>query len=246
MELAVGTKFTFQGKTYIVSDDHQACYYCDLDQGRCLAAGYRDVTGSCNMLQRTDQKNIVFKEINDMPRSKTITNKEDMKYTNTTDTVIINPPYKYDDEGNLKDVIIKCPSGFEVDVENSDLKEGIIKFKQKHLTLSDVYEHQGKDTYIANIVNNNSNTFTKIEAIAYFMDIAKFYNGDWDYNSKIENSEGYYILWDNVRNDYIINYISSNINFYSACLVLRNNKDARAIINNPNFRRILDTIYKAK
>ena len=68
MELAIGTKFTFKGKTYIVSEDDQAYTYCDLNQGNCLAAKHRDVIGSCSMISRKDQKNVVFKEIEDMEK----------------------------------------------------------------------------------------------------------------------------------------------------------------------------------
>ena len=68
MELIIGTKFTFKGKTYIVSEDDQACTYCDLNQGNCLAAKHRDIIGNCNMISRKDQKNVVFKEIENMEK----------------------------------------------------------------------------------------------------------------------------------------------------------------------------------
>lgn len=66
MDLAIGTKFTFNGKTYIVTKDNQACWNCDLNKGMCLAARHRDITGYCNMIARKDKKNIIFKEVKDM------------------------------------------------------------------------------------------------------------------------------------------------------------------------------------
>lgn len=75
MELAIGTKFCFKGNTYIVSEKNQACAYCDLNQGKCLAAMHRDIVGPCNMISRKDRKNVVFKEIKDMSYNK-VTNKK--------------------------------------------------------------------------------------------------------------------------------------------------------------------------
>lgn len=75
MDLAIGTKFTFNGKTYIVSEENQDCCNCDLNKGICLAAKHRDIIGYCNMIARKDKKNVIFKEIKDMPYNR-VTNKK--------------------------------------------------------------------------------------------------------------------------------------------------------------------------
>ena len=66
MDLAVGTKFTLDNKTYIVSDKYQSCDYCDLNPSKCLAARYRYIIGHCALTSRKDRKDIVFKLIKDM------------------------------------------------------------------------------------------------------------------------------------------------------------------------------------
>lgn len=245
MELAIGTKFTLMDKTYIVSDtDCQTCFYCDLNKDKCLAANHRDITSFCSMLQRKDRENIVFKEVIDMPRNRKTTNKEDnnMQYSNTTDTMTINPPHKYE-SSDYKDIIINIPNGYEVDVENSDLAKGIIKLKRNNITLDDVYEKLGEDNYSQNIVANNVNTSGKLRAIAYLMDIAKYYNGDWKPDWSICNTEIYYICYQahGYNNGYKV-YNTALAN--AGCIYFKNEADAQAVIDNPNFRDILDTIYK--
>lgn len=240
MELATGTKFTFQGKTYIVSDnDCQTCFYCDSNKDKCLAAGHRDITGWCSMLQRKDRLNVVFKEVKDMPRNKMTTNKEDnMQYSNTKDVVTINPPHKYE-SNDYKDIVINIPEGCEIDIENSNLAKGIIKFKHTFIDLSDVYDKIGSDTYVQNIVTNNTKTYVKLRAIAYFMDIAKYYNGDWkpDWSTCAMNK--FYISWS--HDCYQVNS-TGMVN--ASIIYFKTKEDTQAVIDNPNFKDILDTIYK--
>ena len=71
------------------------------------------------------------------------------------------------------------------------------------------------------------------------MNIAKYYNGDWKPNWNNLNDCKYHIIYSN--GTYAVDYgyicIYSNIYF-------KNREDAQAVIDNPNFRNILDTIYK--
>ena len=71
------------------------------------------------------------------------------------------------------------------------------------------------------------------------MNIAKYYNGDQkpDWNNQDEYK--YYIIYnrDTYKVDHGWTSICSNIYF-------KNKKDAQAVIDNPNFRSILDAIYK--
>ena len=75
------------------------------------------------------------------------------------------------------------------------------------------------------------------------MDIANYYNKGWkpNWNNRKENK--YYIrLYKNTNeNDYDIGYrfeINHGIIFF------KNKEDAQAVIDNPEFRDILNAIYK--
>lgn len=132
---------------------------------------------------------------------------------------------------------IEIPEGMEIDLENSDLAKGVVKFKPKSLTYEDI--SQALLTDYGSLVVPNRN-IPKLLAISKLMDIAKYYNKDWRPNWECREIK-YYIYFDNNSNEYDINY---NDAFCRNTIYFKNSKDAKAIIDNPNLREILDTIYK--
>ena len=135
-------------------------------------------------------------------------------------------------------LVINTPKGMVIDVENSNLKEGIIKFRKKDIDYRDVCA--SLNTCDSPIIVSNNN-WEKIKAISQLMDIADYYNKGWkpDWDNGFEYK--CYILYDNKRNSYITDYrtFCKNGNIF-----FKNRKDAQAVIDNPNFREILDKIYK--
>ena len=131
---------------------------------------------------------------------------------------------------------INIPEGMEIDLEKSNLAKGIIKFKKKDLTYEDIL--QAYTIRYGSIVVSSSN-IDKLLAISKLMDIAKYYNGDWKPDWGNKNEYKYSIVYS--RSIYKVDYgwmtIFSNIYF-------KNKKDAQAVIDNPNFRDILDAVYK--
>ena len=134
---------------------------------------------------------------------------------------------------------ISIPEGMEIDLQNSNFDTGVIKFKKKVLTYEDIKASLklNENLICISVDDNNS---AKLSAINRLMCIAKFYNGDWKPNwSSIENK--YHILYCNRSQCYTTDYKTSfDINtIYFKC-----EKDAQAVIDNPNFREILDVIFK--
>ena len=134
-------------------------------------------------------------------------------------------------------LVLNIPKGMEVDVEKSDLKAGIIAFKKKFFSYEDVIAtliDRGLSPVVANVTNSN---VKKIVALDKLMDIAKCYNGDWkpDWNSKEYQHN---IMRTNVYG------ITSCGNYNEGAIYFKNKEDAQAVIDNPNFRSILDAIYK--
>lgn len=133
---------------------------------------------------------------------------------------------------------IDIPEGMEIDLENSDLAKGIIKFKFKGPTYEEVFK-------ALNIKEVRGITVSvehrdKLQALAQLMLIAKYYNEDWQPDWKHRDIK-YYIYFDNNNNEYDVNY---NDAFCRSTIYFKNLKDAKAVIDNPNFRSILDAIYK--
>ena len=133
---------------------------------------------------------------------------------------------------------INIPEGMKIDLENSDLAKGIIKFKKKDITYEDILQSYATDFGGIRVPNH---CIDKILAISQLMNIAKYYNGDWKPDWSNIDKYKYYIIYNGSDNTYTIadNSIYNYSNIY-----FKNRKDAQAVIDNPNFRDILDAVYK--
>ena len=116
--------------------------------------------------------------------------------------------------------------------------------KKYNTTLEDIYENQGKDTFITNIVSNNTCTYNKISAIATLLDIANYYNKGWkpDFNNK--STYKYVIQYNGIENKHTHYSVDYDVCINRCCVYFKNQEDAQDVINNSNFRDILDTIYQ--
>ena len=136
---------------------------------------------------------------------------------------------------------IDIPEGMEIDLENSNLAKGIIKFRSKWLTIAEIVACE----CLYSSITVSASTRKKIIAISNLMDIAKYFNGDWKY--KVNSGErGYMIAYDrSIKNPYYkVNIINPTSDVYYGNPVFKNEADAQYVIDNPNFRDILDAIYK--
>lgn len=201
MERKIGEIFTCDGKTYKVVKGSK-CENCDIN-GHCVSTS--SIVGLCFRGYRSDNTNIVFKEINNM-------------------------------EIKNNQLTIDIPEGMEIDLENSDLAKGIVKFKKHDITYNDIL--QDCPTNFGGL-RVRTHCMDKILAISQLMNIAKYYNGDWEPDWSDSHEYKYSIICN--RNTYKVDHnwtsISSNIYF-------KNKDDAEYVITNPNFRSILDAIYK--
>ena len=135
---------------------------------------------------------------------------------------------------------IDIPEGMEIDLENSDLAKGIVKFKKKDITYEDIEYTLKLGKNCKSIIINESNA-SKLVALSKLMNIAKYYNGDWKPNWNNSDDRKYLIVYNSNNNTYIVDY---NYNYIYNSIYFKNKKDAQAVIDNPNFRDILDIIYK--
>ena len=127
-------------------------------------------------------------------------------------------------------LIIDIPKGMELDTENTDVTKGVIMLKKKNnITYEDIV-HCGLSIDI-----------NKIDAIQKLAYIAKFYNGDWKPEWNNRNEDKYYIYYKYVTGEYLVD---ANLTDVTNTIYFKNEVDAQAVIDNPNFRPILDAIYK--
>ena len=228
--LPIGTIFTYNGNKYKVCKDDDCYYTCN----RCAFNGtncdtIKGIRGNCIFGHRTDHAQIYYIQINDETMNK-----------DSDNSSIITPIFNTDN--SLNDLHIDCPKGYSIDVEHSDLSKGIIKFKKKsYITFEDIYKDDNVD-YATNLVILSENKlFNKLLCIAKLIDIANYYNKGWkpDWNNDVEFK--YHIVFDYFDDMYKTRSKSQTCN---NAIYFAHREDAQAVIDNPNFRYILDTIYK--
>lgn len=227
--LPIGTIFTYNGNKYKVCKDKDCRYTCN----KCAFNGIncdtiKGIRGNCIFGHRTDHAQIYYIQINDETMNK-----------DSDNSSIITPIFNTDN--SLNDLHIDCPKGYSIDVKHSDLSKGIIKFRTDNITLEDIYKDDNTD-YAANLIILSENKFfNKLLCIAKLIDIANYYNKGWkpDWNNGIEFK--YHIVFDYFDDMYKTRSKSQTCN---NAIYFAHREDAQAVIDNPNFRYILDIIYK--
>lgn len=157
-----------------------------------------------------------------------------------------------------KELRVQAPEGYEIDKENSTLE--CIKFKpiKKDITYKDVCKNIFNEDvayyidrygeiqygYIDSSVcdkNNATNRkqLEKLVALNQLLNIAEYYN-----KNATEFNVRYHIYYNIVNRCYKVISCNSSSFVYSLEAIFNDDKDAQAVIDNPNFREILDTIYK--
>ena len=167
------------------------------------------------------------------------------------DVYNVCPLYKTNNE--LMPIQIDVPKDYVIDIDNSYLSKGIIRFKSKWLTLEQIYNIVKATNYhnylseIKDSTDDKSCTVRdKLIALANLMDIARYFNGDWNYRTRDDNC-GYMIAYDKTRtidDGYQVVHINSNTDMYFGNIIFKNEADAQYVIDNPNFREVLDNIFK--
>lgn len=157
-----------------------------------------------------------------------------------------------------KELKIQVPEGYEIDKDNSTFE--CIKFKsiKKNITYKDVsnklfgdyekiyyYSDSCGDIQFCQVTNiedaNNATTakqLKRILALNQLLNIAEYYN-----KLHIRIDDRFVILYDKRMQNYVIVPDSPSY-IFGVKAAFNRKEDAQAVIDNPNFREILDTIYK--
>ena len=156
-----------------------------------------------------------------------------------------------------KELKIQAPEGYEIDKENSTFE--CVKFKpiKKDITYEDVCNKlfERNSGYSINQygkidnfclashkfdVNNapNREQLNRLLALNQLLNIAEYYNTL--HTGNIKNNS---IIYDGANHVYSVSQVSTTY-LCGRKAVFNRKEDAQAVIDNPNFRDILDIIYK--
>ena len=155
-----------------------------------------------------------------------------------------------------KELKVQAPEGYEIDKENSTFE--CIKFKpiKKDITYEDVcntlfkndtgyFIDQCGEINFYNIGTNrfdannapNGRQLKRLLALNQLLNIAEYYN-------KLHgNGVNSVIKYDKIKHAYVVTE-ACTMYTYGIRAIFNRTDDAQAVIDNPNFREILDTIYK--
>lgn len=242
---AIGTKITYNDKLYEVVESVNCadCSLANICSSNDITSGNRicdvlsrderiRIFGACSSARRPDGKSIVFVEV-------TEDNSDDNCYK-------ITPLFTDSNHIQLRPIKFALPNGYEIDIESSDLSKGIVRFKCKWLTIEQIYKLAEENDYLTNRSAIKEYRDGKLVAIANLMDIARYFNGDWNYSAN-GNDCGYVIAYDKTTTEpygYQIVNFNADTDMYFANITFKNEADAQYVIDNPNFKDILDAIFK--
>nr|DAJ58230.1 MAG TPA: hypothetical protein [Crassvirales sp.] len=248
-EFAVGTRIKYNGKLYEVTESVNCadcsianiCSNSNIDDktGYGLSVDKRlNIFGECSSFDRHDSKSVVFVEIS-------TDNTKDKYYK-------IEPLFRDDNSIQLRPVEFDLPNGYVIDKEHSDLDKGIIRFKNKWLSLEQMYniaKATNYHTYLSEIKDYRGDKTCEVRekliALANLMDIARYFNGDWEYDITKEvvgYSIAYYKFVE--KPHYSVCKLDNSVYTYYGSPVFKNKADAQYVIDNPNFKDVLDMIFK--
>lgn len=248
----IDTKIEYMNKLYEVRESNQCCD-CSLAticSSSDISAGDRNddalsrdkrinIFGECSSLRRLDKKSVVFVEI---PKDDS---KDDSKDNSKYEYYKISPLWVYNNPTQLRPIEVVLPNGHEIDVESSDLSKGIIRFRRKWLTIEQLYKLAKESNHVTHRDAIKHFSDSKLVALANLMDIAKYFNGYWEYNVTKEDV-GYAIAYYKFVEEphYSVCKIENSVYTYYGNPVFKNEADAQYVIDNPNFRDVLDMIFK--
>lgn len=83
----------------------------------------------------------------------------------------------------------------------------------------------------------------KIRAISKLINIARYFNGAWEPNWNNLTEVKYYISCRKSSNNIHIYEVNWNRCIVNANIYFKNKEDVQSVIDNPNFRSILNTVF---
>jgi len=265
-ELAVGSIVEYNGNKYKVLADLGCpdCSVISICPKTCMHSRelpklspdtFDNIFGKCSFSERNDDQSVVFKEIKDdtsTPFTGGLEQADSSEADAGTDNNIQNVFPLYKDNNTVKTIVVDIPKDYEVDMETSSLVKGIINFKKKYINIGDVYDKLNSTNIVsyAKYVKYTSGPSTEEELnknnylinLANLMDIAQYYNGDWKLNFK-EFAPRYFIKFDITSNHFSVGHCMQTNSHY---VYFKNKEDCQAVIDNPNFKEILNIIYGNK
>lgn len=116
----------------------------------------------------------------------------------------------------------------EIDIENTDLSKGIIKFKTKNIKYKDAYNTlKTKYNILGCTLAITDYNKDKLEAIDKLLDIARYYNQDWEPDWTNFYESKYTIIYNYSLKRYVIRQSTTKM---EAFVYFKNYDDVSSVI----------------
>lgn len=205
---------------------------------------------------REDLKEVTIKKYNATLKVYSII-EDSYNYTLEMFDQVINEP-KINNNMETKEIKIKVPEGYEIDKENSTFE--CIKFKpiKKELTYEDVAEELFSSSLftldtigrICHVCSTGSKfdkynatsekQLYRLLALNQLLNIAEYYNK----KSPKEENYIYRINFEKSSSEYFVQEDICPTIVHGLIPIFNNKEDAKAVVKNPNFKNIIDLVYK--
>lgn len=248
----VGAVIEYDNRKYMVVEDdkeHNGCKACAFV--KVCRNVKKDIFGACDDKVRTDNKNIHFEEVMDKEPAISKSNLiHVLGFRNPANRVTGNFQYldvhfNINNDGSATLYIVQDPkNSCKIDTVVND--NGIVKIKlvSKQLTYGDIVDALGDKVIKLPGGNTSNNSVTIIDNTIRLMNVANYYNGDWQPDWNDENAAKYSIAVNykerDRRNQF---FVVAHTQVNQSTVYFKNKEDAQAVIDNSHLVMILYNIF---
>lgn len=243
----VGAIIEYDNRKYMVVEDdkeHNGCKACAFV--KVCRNVKKDILGACDDENRTDHKNIHFEEVIDKELNNSLSailGALSFAVTDKLQFLDIHMSANNDDSVTIS--LVQDPKNtYRIDKVVNKNGTVEIKFVRKQLTYGDIVDALGDKAIKLPGGNTSNNSVTIIDNTIRLMNVANYYNGDWQPDWADENAPKYSIAVNykelDRRNQF---FVVTHTQINQSTVYFKNKKDAQAVIDNPHLVMILCNIF---
>lgn len=243
----VGVVIEYDNRKYMVVEDdkeHNGCNACAFV--KVCRNIKKDILGSYDAEVRTDNKSIHFEEVmNKEPNNSLFTILSALTFAVANKLQFLDVHMSTNNDNSATISLVQDPkNSYKIDTVVNKNGTVEIKFVRKQLTYGDIVDSLGDKAIKLPGGNTPNNSVTIIDNTIRLMNVANYYNGDWQPDWNDENAAKYSIAVNykerDRRNQF---FVVAHTQVNQSTVYFKNKEDAQAVIDNPHLVIILRNIF---